>query len=66
MTRDEGKKYIMTAIEVLNIALDAISYQELVTKGHTCNDCGRACCKYRPRPGERTRINCPHWTRREP
>jgi len=52
--------------ELLIYALEAIDYRTMMEKQHDCNDCGYACCKYRPRPGERTRINCPHWKRREP
>lgn len=59
MTRTEAK-------ELLQILMDTITYQELREKQHDCNDCGYACCKYRPRPGEWTRINCPHWKRGEP
>lgn len=59
MTRTEVK-------ETLQVLMDIITYQEILEKQHDCNDCSYACCKYRPRPGERTRINCPLWKRREP
>lgn len=26
---------------------------------HDCNECGRLCCEYKPKPGEFTRWNCP-------
>lgn len=59
MTREDMK-------ELLIYVLEAIDYRTMMEKQHDCNDCGYACCKYRPRPGERTRINCPLWKRREP
>ena len=46
-------------------AADAIRLSERLLALHDCNDCGRPVCQYIPDPGQPTRINCPHWERRQ-
>ena len=46
---------------MLRHAADCITYTNKVTSFHDCNDCGKKDCKYRPKLGEMTRINCPLW-----
>lgn len=37
-------------------------YYDRITALHDCNDCGaKRTCRYVPRIGEATRINCPLW-----
>lgn len=48
--------------EMLLYAVDCIRYTEQISALHDCNDCGdMRNCKYCPKPGEFTRINCPLW-----
>ena len=47
--------------EVMSDALYAIA----VRSYNDCNDCHRIRCRYRPKPGEMVRINCPLWSEGE-
>ena len=47
----------------LYMLIDMIDYYNRISKLRNCNDCGsRKVCKYIPKPGEHTRINCPLWS----
>ena len=50
---------------MLDKAADDIRYAIEVQSYHDCNDCGCKSCKYKPKPGELVRINCPLWKREE-
>ena len=58
----------MKADQLIDIAsilyriVDALRLQEALQDLHDCNDCPKLrSCRYAPRWGERTRINCPLW-----
>lgn len=43
--------------------LDSLmALRNIYQAGRDCNTCGNRECGYAPKPGQLTRINCPHWT----
>ena len=56
---------IRDAIKVLyNVVAYLEDYEEILGLNN-CNSCGNKNCQYRPRWGERVRINCPLYIKGE-
>ena len=56
---------IRKAIKVLNNVIAYLEDYEEILKLNNCNTCRNKNCPYRPRWGERVRINCPLYIRGE-
>ena len=50
---------IRKAIKVINNVIAYLEDYEEILKLNDCNTCGNKNCPYRPKWGERVRINCP-------
>ena len=50
---------IKEAIKVLNNVIAYLEDYEEILKLNNCNNCRNKNCQYRPKWGERVRINCP-------
>jgi hypothetical protein len=52
--------------KMLIYIVDHVRYAQSVMSYNDCNNCGRKkVCKYLPKPGQLTRINCPLWGKEE-
>lgn len=58
MTEEEVKAGLYTIIDRMNLLDKILNLPK-------CETCGFKVCKYRPEPGEWTRLNCPLWKARE-
>jgi len=56
---------IEEARKILSKVLSIIDYAEIMSKLPDCNTCGVKKCKYKPKLGQMTRINCPFWENKE-
>ena len=56
---------IRKAIKVLNNVIAYLEDYEEILKLNDCNTCRNKNCPYRPKWGERVRINCPLYIRGE-
>lgn len=56
---------IREAIKVLNNVIAYLEDYEDILSLNNCNTCRNKNCPYRPKWGERVRINCPLYIRRE-
>ena len=54
-----GMSKIRKAIKVLNNVIAYLEDYEEILKLNDCNTCRNKNCPYRPKWGERVRINCP-------
>jgi hypothetical protein len=54
---------IRKAIKVLNNVIAYLEDYEEILKLNDCNTCRNKNCPYRPKWGERVRINCPLYIR---
>ena len=53
-------------VRMLYHIADCVRNYKRIISYPDCNTCGKKqYCKYRPKPGEQTRINCPLWTEKE-
>ena len=58
MDRYEAEEFARALV----YAADCIRYYERVSSYNDCNNCGKkTTCRYAPKLGETTRINCPLW-----
>lgn len=56
---------IRKAIKALNNVIAHLEDYEEILKLNDCNTCRNKNCRYRPKWGERVRINCPLYIRGE-
>ena len=54
---------IREAIKILNSVITYLEDYEEISRLNNCNGCGNENCPYRPKWGERVRINCPLYIR---
>ena len=55
----DGMSKIRKAIKALNNVIAYLEDYEEILKLNDCNTCRNKNCPYRPKLGERVRINCP-------
>ena len=53
-------------LELLYRLIDCVKFTKEISGLSDCNDCGwKGNCKYEPKIGQITRINCPLWKERK-